>query len=133
MSPTSPLQGGTLVLAQQRLAWADRRHAVLAENVANADTPRFRPRDVLPFAQHLAVMRGASSDVARTHPHHIGPSATAQAGVRTDRQVGETAPDGNAVSLDREAVRIAETDSAHALALGLHRAFLGMFRTVLGR
>jgi flagellar basal-body rod protein FlgB len=43
------------------------------------------------------------------------------------------APNGNAVSLDREALRVAETDSAHALALGLHRRWLGLFRVALGR
>jgi flagellar basal-body rod protein FlgB len=42
-------------------------------------------------------------------------------------------PDGNAVSLDREAVRIAETDTAHALAMQVHRSFTGMFRLALGR
>ncbi|MFC7544529.1 hypothetical protein ACFQU2_41030 [Siccirubricoccus deserti] len=45
----------------------------------------------------------------------------------------ERAPNGNAVSLDREAMRVADTDTAHALATGLHRRWLGMFRTALGR
>jgi flagellar basal-body rod protein FlgB len=45
----------------------------------------------------------------------------------------EVAPDGNAVSLDREAMRIAETDTAHQLAMTVHRSFMGMFRLTLGR
>ena len=45
----------------------------------------------------------------------------------------ETTPNGNAVSLDREAMKVADTDSAHALAIGLHRRWLGLFRTALGR
>jgi flagellar basal-body rod protein FlgB len=31
-------------LAEQRLAWADRRQAVLAQNVANANTPGYKPQ-----------------------------------------------------------------------------------------
>ena len=127
----SSLAADPIRLAERRLAWADRRLAVLAQNVANADTPEFRPRDVMPFAQALAEAR--TRPLSRTHALHLAPAGAAAAGARPDRQVGETAPDGNAVSLDREAVRIAETDGAHALAMGLHRAFLGMFRTALGR
>ncbi len=41
--------------------------------------------------------------------------------------------DGNGVALDREAIRIADTETAHALAVGLHRRYLGLFRTALGR
>ncbi len=123
--------GGPVALAERRLGWLDRRQAVLSQNVANADTPGFRPRDVVPFPQHLAGRNGAQ--LARTQPAHLGPARPGQAGAREDRSVAEAAPDGNAVSLDREAMRIAETDTAHALAMAVHRSFAGMFRLTLGR
>ena len=47
--------------------------------------------------------------------------------------MAERTPNGNAVSLDEQAIRIAETDQAHALAMGLHRKYLGLFRMTLGR
>lgn len=120
----------TLALAERRLDWLDRRQAVLAQNVSNADTPGFRPRDLTPFARELSGQLRLA--LARTQPGHGGGSlATAQA--RPDRQLGEVTPDGNAVSLDREAVRIAETDTAHQLAIAVHRSFAGMFRIALGR
>jgi flagellar basal-body rod protein FlgB len=124
--PRSPLD-----LAARRLGWLDRRQAVLAQNVANADTPEFRPRDLTPFARTLAAT--AQPVLARTAPNHLHPAGRARDGSREDRQVAEAAPDGNAVSLDREAVRIAETDTAHALAMQVHRSFMGMFRLTLGR
>src|SRR5277367_3695919 len=40
-------------LAEQRLAWADRRQAVLAHNVANANTPGYKPHDLRAFADML--------------------------------------------------------------------------------
>jgi flagellar basal-body rod protein FlgB len=125
--------GTPLDLAATRLGWLDRRQTVLAQNVANADTPQYRPRDLTPFARTLAATRPPG--LARTSPGHLaaasGPDGRGDA--RVDRQVAEATPDGNAVSLDREAVRIAETDTAHALAMQVHRSFTGMFRLALGR
>ncbi|MGK7868697.1 flagellar basal body rod protein FlgB [Falsiroseomonas sp. E2-1-a20] len=120
-----------LDLAARRLGWLDRRQAVLAQNIANADTPEFRPRDLTPFARMLAGTM--QPPLARTAPNHLHAGGRARDGGREDRSVAEAAPDGNAVSLDREAVRIAETDTAHALAMQVHRSFTGMFRLALGR
>ncbi len=124
-------QGSLVALTERRLGWLDRRQAVLAQNVAHADTPGYRPRDVIGFRQHLAGQLGPA--LARTQPGHLGPSRPGQAGSQPDRAVAEATPDGNAVSLDREAMRIAETDTAHALAMAVHRSFTGMFRLTLGR
>ena len=125
------VRADTMALAERRLGWLDQRQSVLAQNVANADTPRYRPRDVVSFRQHLAGQLTPS--LARTQPGHLGPARGQQAGSQADRGVAEAAPDGNAVSLDREAMRIAETDTAHALAMAVHRSFTGMFRMTLGR
>ena len=118
-------------LAERRLAWLDTRQRLLSRNVANADTPGFRPSDAVPFRQLLERDRGNAALVT-TDARHIGPSGMAAFAV-PDRRVAERTPNGNAVSLDQEAVRIAETDQAHALAMGLHRKYLGMFRMALGR
>jgi flagellar basal-body rod protein FlgB len=120
-----------LALAERRLNWLDRRQSVLAQNVANADTPAFRPRDLVPFERELQGQLRLA--MARTSPAHGAGSPLAAANARTERSVAEVAPDGNAVSLDREAMRIAETDTAHQLAMAVHRSFTGMFRLTLGR
>jgi len=113
--------GGPLELAERRLNWLDRRQTVLAQNVANADTPGYRPMDITPFAR-------ASGTAG-----HLAGAPRRAAGAAEDRVAAEATPDGNAVSLDREALRIAETDSAHALAMAVHRSVMGMFRLALGR
>ncbi|MBY0337294.1 MAG: flagellar biosynthesis protein FlgB [Acetobacteraceae bacterium] len=115
-------------LMERRLAWIEQRQRVLAENVSNADTPGFRPRDVTPFRE---VLQRTAPELARTSDRHLRPAGDPQ--VRRDRQAAEVAPNGNAVSLDREALRIAETDQAHALTLGLQRRWGAMYRTALGR
>jgi len=117
-------------LAERRLLWLDRRQGVLAQNIANADTPGYRPQDVAPFARLLADAAGP--DLAITNPRHIAPQGGALRG-RVDRTAVERTPNGNGVSLDEQALRIAETDTQHNLAMGLHRKYLALFRTALGR
>jgi len=110
-----PTRTTPVALAERRLAWLESRQRVLAQNIANADTPGYRPRDLRPFAEALAPAGGAAP------------------GSRPDRQVAERAPNGNAVALDQQALKVADADTAHAFATGLHRRYLGMFRTALGR
>lgn len=118
-------------LAERRLAWLDARQRLLARNVANADTPGFRPSDAVPFQAVLARSHAAAGLVT-TDARHLMPARHASLAAEA-RRVAERTPNGNAVSLDEQAVRIAETDQAHALAMGLHRKYIGLFRMTLGR
>jgi flagellar basal-body rod protein FlgB len=120
-----------IALADQRLRWLDRRQAVLAENVANADTPGFQPRDVAPFASALA---GAEANLVRTNAQHLAALGSGADGrALRDRSALERTPNGNGVSLDQQALKIADNDQAHALAVALHHRWIGMLRTALGR
>jgi flagellar basal-body rod protein FlgB len=40
--------------------------------------------------------------------------------------------DGNAVALDEQLVKVADTDTTHQLVTTIYKAYLGMFRTALG-
>jgi len=123
-----PTQSGPIALAEQRMRWLEQRQRVLAQNIANADTPGYRPSDLRPFGETL----GRAAGLATTNLRHLASGTRDPRAVR-DRQAAERTPDGNAVSLDQQAMRVADTDSAHALALSLHRRYLGLFRTALGR
>ena len=118
----------TIALAERRIAWLEERQRVLAQNIANADTPGYQPRDLGDFSKNLA---GAFSLTRTSGSHLAGSGGSARA--RPDRAAVDRAPNGNAVSLDREAMKVADTDTAHALATGLYRRWIGLFRTALGR
>lgn len=119
---------GILKLAQARMAWAANRQQVLAQNVANASTPGYTPRDVAPFQAALAQ---AGAPMERTSPLHL-PGAASPSAARAVRP-SERSPDGNAVSLDRELMKVADTASTQDLAVSLHRKYQGMVRLALGR
>lgn len=125
-------------LADRRLAHIGRRQEVLAQNIANADTPGWKSRDLKPFADMLA--HATSAPPWQTQPGHLVPrggaaQANAQGGQaqRGQAQGGERAPDGNAVVLDSELGKIADSETSHSLVTGLYAKYLGMFRTAAGR
>ncbi len=118
-------------LAEKRLAWADRRQQVLAQNIANANTPHWQAHDLVPFAAILAKTHG--DGLARTNAGHIGSVGASAAGRDAIQKPTERAPDGNAVALDEQLTKVADTDAAQQLVTNLYKKYLGMFRTALGR
>lgn len=122
------LPADPVALSELRLRWLERRQATLAQNVANADTPGFVARDVAPFGAVLAGSQGLTV----TDPRHLrGAGGVGDARVVRERRSGDVAPNGNAVSLEDQAIRIADTDQAHALAMTLHRRWISLVRSTL--
>ncbi|HET6195023.1 MAG TPA: flagellar basal body protein [Acetobacteraceae bacterium] len=126
-----PKRIGLFDLAERRLAWADRRQAVLAQNIANADTPRFRPHDLKPFAATLGDAVGVAQ--VRTHPNHLAGTAGGAAPDEVVDRSHAQSPDGNAVALDEQLVKLADTETTHAMVTTIYRKYLGMFGMALGR
>jgi flagellar basal-body rod protein FlgB len=125
-----PTRINLLDLAEQSMVWADQRQAVLAQNIANANTPGFKPHDLRPFAEALANA-GAVAPV-RTDPNHLaGTLATTSPGEVVDRTHMKS-PDGNAVALDEQLVKVADTDTTHQLVTTIYKTYLGMFKTAMG-
>jgi flagellar basal-body rod protein FlgB len=125
-------QIGIFSLAEKRLAWLDQRQNLLSQNIANVDTPQFQEKDLLSFATSLARVTAASTPV-RTNPLHM--AGTTGGALQPDGSLKpeERAPDGNAVSMDDELIKVADTDNAQALTTNLYTTYLGMFRTALDR
>ncbi len=121
-----PTDIGLFRLAEQRLAWVDRRQQLLAQNVANANTPGYQAKDVGPFGGLLGSM-----NLSQTSPMHI-----AAAGLAAEQALhggAERAPAGNSVSIESEMSKVADTAGVQELVLNLERGYMGMFRTVIGR
>jgi flagellar basal-body rod protein FlgB len=129
----NPTQIGLFDLAERRLAWADRRQGLLAQNIANANTPGYRPNDLKPFASALS---GAGSVTpVRTQPNHLAGAAGSgqHLAVETERRPAARAPDGNAVALDDQLIKVANTETTHALVTTIYKKYLGLFGMALGR
>jgi flagellar basal-body rod protein FlgB len=119
---------GIFALAERKLSWIDTRQQQLSQNIANADTPGYKPRDVEPFS---SVLSQFDITPARTSPLHLVAISEHLPG--TTKTVGETAPDGNAVSLETEMTKVAQDDTSQQLVNNLWKSYMGMFMTALGK
>jgi flagellar basal-body rod protein FlgB len=127
-------QIGLFSLAEKRLAWADQRQQVLAQNVANADTPGYRAKDVAPFAKMVAASGSTASTPVQTNPLHLaGTLPSGAARLDAMAKPDAKAPDGNAVSLQDELTKVADTDNTQQFVLNLYHTYMGMFSTALGK
>lgn len=117
--------------AQALIRHASERQTLVAENLANADTPGYHARDLRPFSDTYNTT--TPPDALRlTRPGHIGAAHDfVQAGAV---ETGDPAkPNGNNVSLESEMIRGADLRQQYDMALGIYRTSLGIIRTSLGR
>jgi flagellar basal-body rod protein FlgB len=113
-------------LVEKRLDWIGRRQSVLAQNVANANTPGYAARDIKPFSDFLAV------EAEQTTSNGFMSISASPASPR-DLAASEITLDGNSVELDVQLEKIAETDTAHQLATNLYKKYVGLFKMVIGK
>ncbi len=120
-----------LSMLRTRMHWHQERQRLLAENVANADTPRFRPRDLTP--PDFERMAPAQVALARTSPGHVAALAGTSR-FETDRQGGyEVRPTGNAVNLEDEMLKVAANQMDYQAATTLYSRSLNLVKTALGK
>lgn len=121
-------------MLRTRLHWHQERQRLLAENVANADTPSFRPRDLAPLDFGKQVQQASEQlQLALTSPQHLsGPTAAGQfAAEKQGRH--DVRPAGNAVNLEDEMMKVASNQMDYQAAISLYSRSMGLFRTALGK
>jgi flagellar basal-body rod protein FlgB len=126
---------GLLDALGEKMRWHQARQSLLAENVANADTPGFRGRDLKQLDFHDALKQAHAVKLAATAPGHLTGSGISD-GTRfpTDGKGGfETTPRGNAVVLEDEMMKVAQNQMDHQAVTALYSRGLGLLKTALGR
>ncbi len=122
-----------------KLSWLSERGEVLADNVANANTPQYRAKDLaeVSFGQQLAqeVLRpaGASQPVL-TDANHLQGTKPVRAFEIEDRP-DNTEPklNGNTVGLEQQLISVGETQASYQLTINVYRKHLDLLRTAIGR
>lgn len=124
-----------LQMAQSMASHASVRQSVVAQNIANADTPFYRARDVASFADTYEKLNGDWSQRATRDGHLAMGSDSFKSQVRSVERndAGTMSPNGNSVSLELEMVNAVEVKRQHDRALTIYRYSLDMLRTSLGR
>ena len=125
-------------MLRTRLEWAQARQRVLAENVANADTPNFRPHDLVPpkFAAPTEVAASSVPPVTlvRTEAGHLAGFGMNDAGFRSTASGDYNAqPTGNAVNLEQEMMKVAANTMDYQAVTALYTRSLNLLKTALGK
>ena len=121
-----------LSMLRTRLEWAQQRQRVLAENVANADTPHFTPHDLAPptFDRRPAP----SVQLAMTETGHLPGLEAVGRGFQSTRDSGyATVPTGNAVNLEEEMMKVAANQMDYQAVTALYTRSLNLLKTAIGK
>ncbi|HYD30414.1 MAG TPA: flagellar basal body rod protein FlgB [Azospirillaceae bacterium] len=133
---------GIFKLMHQKMQWLTQRQEVLAENVANADTPGYKPRDLVPFDFKSAIRDSERNGIAltRTDGEHIAGEGTTTRRTSDwanrslmERKPYETSPSGNAVVLEEQMTKVAETAMDYQMVTNLYKKHVGLIKTALSR
>lgn len=124
-------QSTTIPALEQSLNFSQRRHQLLAGNIANLDTPGYRQRDLdeSQFQNALADSIRSTSD---------RPPGTFSAVTRDDMYSGPRSAseqivfhDGSDVSLEHQALKIAKNQHLHGLAITTMRSQFALLRAAI--
>lgn len=124
-------QIGTLRMASALTAHAAERQKLIARNVANADTPGFRSRDLAGFADTYRSQ--VSTEMRASRPGHLTGVSWGSGSGRVLDDGGEPSPNGNTVSIEDEMFRAAAAKREFDMSLAVTKSSLSMLRTSLGR
>ncbi|WP_425084157.1 FlgB family protein [Ruegeria profundi] len=111
---------------------AGQRQAVIARNMANADTPGYQPRDIEAFKTAFENTSAKTEMTATRQGHLNGSSPTGQNWAEYEAEPHGD-PNGNGVSLEGEMLKAIEVKRQHDRALAIYRSSIGILRTSLGR
>lgn len=128
-------QLGLFRLMAGKMNYLTQRQSVLAQNIANSDTPDYRPQDLRPFDFRTTLEESTTLGATTTHASHMQGTVrpTGPARVEDVRRPYETKPSGNAVVLEEQMVKVADTAMDYEAMLNLYRKNVSMIRMALGR
>ncbi len=123
-----------------KMDYLNQRQNVIAQNIANADTPSYRPKDLVPA--DFSSMLGASMQTGKSvspvginmtdeqHLSTVGKSAGVK--TRAQKETYEVAPAGNAVVIEEQLINSSQNMMDYSLMLNIYQKQVGMIRTAIG-
>jgi flagellar basal-body rod protein FlgB len=139
MTAMPPLLDGIIRSMRQ----LDQRQRVIAENIANSETPHFKAKEVA-APDFSALM--AAQESGRGVPHvnrpriaisdamvAMGASRPRDPGVHADTATSETKPDGNNVTLEDQLLKMGQIQTDFSAMTSLYRKQMALIDAALGR
>lgn len=124
-------------MATSQMNWLAQRTEVVSENIANADTPGYTPKDVQPldFKGMITSSTGVNGpDVPQvtmvaTNPRDIVPPQGSP--VVTQSRVYQASPDGNAVGADEQSKKLGDIKISYQAAASLYAKQVSLLKLAI--
>ena len=130
---TPPILSGI----RERMQNLSERQRVVAQNIANSETPGYKAREV--SEPSFAALVGGSGVVSRPQVQltermkGLGAIQPIGSGVILDKDITETKPDGNNVTLEDQLLKMGQIQADFTAMTSLYRKQLSMLKTAVGR
>jgi flagellar basal-body rod protein FlgB len=124
-----------LAALRTKMQWHQERQRVLAENVANSDTPNFKPRDLVDPKIDLSGNSASGGTLAlmRTSGTNINPSGAPDSFEQNTKVGFETRPAGNSVNLEDEMLKVSSNQMDYAAVTSLYSSRLHLLKVAIGK
>jgi flagellar basal-body rod protein FlgB len=111
---------------------ATSRQSTISQNIANADTPNYRAKDIVSFSETIGGS-GFSSAVQTTRPGHMRMENRDGIHWRSAEDSSEQKPNRNTVSIEHEILKSIEVEREHSQALSIYQNSIDLLKTSIGR
>ena len=130
---TLPILGGM----RERMQNLSERQRVIAQNIANSETPGYKAREVA--EPSFAGLLGGSGMVATPRVEltakmkSLGAVQRVGGGLIFDKDITETKPDGNNVTLEDQLLKMGQVQADFTAMTNLYRKQMSLLKTAVGR
>jgi flagellar basal-body rod protein FlgB len=115
-----------------KMAWLTQRQNVIAQNIANVDTPRYQAMDLAPFDFKSTLKQKLTPE--RTSPMHLASAESAGPGrAEKERKPYEVTPSGNSVSIEEQMQNASSTGIDYQMITTLYQKNIGLIKMALDR
>ncbi|WP_027245124.1 FlgB family protein [Leisingera daeponensis] len=119
-------------IAYSMATHAGKRQALVAQNIANADTPGYHAKDIKPFTEVFAAGARQSSMSATRGSHLNGTAGSKMDWAVISDETGSD-PNGNSVSVEAELLKGVDTERQHKRAMAIYKSSMNILRASLGK
>ncbi len=127
---------GLFRVMNERMNWLSQRQNVLADNVARADMPDAKAKDLKEFSFSDALKKAqrssSSAGVSTTNDAHI--AFKSEGSVRPKevpvKTIYETAPDGNGIVLEEQMLKASQNAMEYQTLMGLYKKHFDLIMNV---
>lgn len=121
-----------------KMDYLNQRQTVISQNIANSDTPGYRPKDLVETDFGKLIHKNEKNGVKPVHiavtsPQHMTPgNGELNVDARKQKETYEVAPVGNAVIMEEQMINAGRNVMDYNLMLNVYQKQVGMFRIALG-